>query len=383
MAKYNKNNVFVKEITMDKIIRRTLDLVKIPSVSGNMTEIKKVLTKVKEEFVNKNVFIREFAYENASPVMLLSNHEDLDFDILTIGHLDVVPAEEKMFAPILENGCIYGRGSLDMKAQISVNLASLEYVLENYPALKFGALITTDEETTSNGIRALDKHEDIRAKIVFDNDAGTLFTVIEKYKHPVSVKITAEGTAAHSSRPWLGDNAVHNLMNCLQDMHKNFPYYAKDICSPDNNWVDTMVVTAFNSPATLNVVPASAEALINFRLTEKTSLEQLENILEKCCIDNRCRFEILLSSCGVYMDANHPIIQKYIQIAEEITQHKIEIDRMGGATDSRPFGKKSIVIMHGLNGEGEHSNHEYVEIDSILKLVEIQQRFIDDYASRS
>lgn len=364
---------------MEKIIQRLLALIKIPSISGDEVNIAKVLEMVKNEFERPGIFIREFKFEEASPILLVANCEVLDFDILTVGHLDVVPAEPKMFEPQIRDGHIFARGGLDMKASISINLSSLEYVCQTHPDLKFGVLITTDEETTSAGIKALDKHENIKAKIVLDNDAGTLMTLIEKYKHPVSVKIKATGFAAHSSRPWHGVNAINKLMETLKDLENHFVCYEKGQNRPETHWVDTMVVTAFNSPQTYNVVPASAEAWVNFRLTEKTSLEQLEKILEQCCQPHFCQYEIVLSSCGMYMDANHPIIKRYREIASEIIGQEIKVDCLNGATDSRVFAEKSVVIMQGLNGTGEHGDNENVEIDSIYKLAEIQQRFIDDY----
>ncbi len=45
-----------------------------------------------------------------------------DFDILTVGHLDVVPAPKKIFVPNIEGNKLYGRGSGDMKSQIAIAL---------------------------------------------------------------------------------------------------------------------------------------------------------------------------------------------------------------------------------------------------------------------
>lgn len=155
----------------------------------------------------------------------------MSFDILTIGHVDVVPAAEHMFTPVISDGKIHARGACDMKSQIAVNPGS--------PALcrpvsrsEIRVLITTDEETTSNGIRQLARQDLPDARIVLDNDSGSLFCLTEKYKHPVSVRLKARGEAAHSSMPWFGKNAVIGLIGCINDLQKHFPYYAKNAQIP-------------------------------------------------------------------------------------------------------------------------------------------------------
>lgn len=365
---------------MEKVVARALELIKIPSVSGNREAIRKIIGIVKNEFEGKGFFVTEYHFEEADPVLLLANTPEMSFDILTIGHLDVVPAAEHMFTPVINDGKIHARGACDMKSQIAVNLEALLYAAR-YPDLKFGVLITTDEETTSNGIRQLARQDLPDARIVLDNDSGSLFCLTEKYKHPVSVRLKARGEAAHSSMPWFGKNAVIGLIGCIDDLQKHFPYYAKNAQIPGDTWVDTMTVTAFNSPTTYNVVPAEAEARINFRLTEKTSLQKLEEILAECAEKHDCSYEILLSSSGVYMDANHPIIRKYRQVAVQVLGRELSVGHSCGATDSRPFGQKSTIIMHSVDGGDLHGDHEYVVISSILQLLEIQKKFIDEAAA--
>lgn len=359
---------------MEKLISDIVELMKIKSVSGRQAEIRTVLDKVKTEYGKDGVYVSEWEFDGASPVMLLANCPGYDFDVVTIGHLDVVPAEDRLFEPRIEGNRLYGRGGLDMKASVAVCLETLRYCVGKN--IRFGVLITTDEETSSGGMKAMQKEDIINARIVLDTDSGDLTHLVEKYKHPVSVELTAKGENAHSSRPWEGVNAVNALIDTIRELEKTFPRYEKDNM-PQTPWIDTMVVTAFNSPTTYNVVPAEASARLNFRLTEKTTLPQLEEILEKAGRPYGCSHKVLLSSRGVYMNAQAPEIQQYLKIAEKITGHKIEISTSCGATDSRMFADKSVIIMHSINGAGMHGDNEYAEIDSILALAEIQKAFVD------
>ena len=60
-----------------------------------------------------------------------------------------------MFAPKIEDGRMYGRGTLDMKSFAAVAMNSMHYVLEHKPAVKFGVILSTDEEQGSKSLLRL------------------------------------------------------------------------------------------------------------------------------------------------------------------------------------------------------------------------------------
>ena len=129
-----------------------------------------------------------------------------------------------------------------------------------------------------------------------------------------------------------------------------------------------------------NVISNHAEALLDFRLTEKSAVENLRQNLDKCMIDG-VTYKIVSESTPVVMDEKNPYILDYKKFAEEILEQKIEFEHIGGATDSRSFAiRGSIVIMHSGTGEGMHAKGEFVEIDSVKKIAEIQTRFLNKLA---
>ena len=361
---------------MEKLIKNIVEMIKIKSISGNWAEIAKVFQWIEQNYAQKGIYINKINFPDASPVMVLANCKGYSFDVAAIGHVDVVPAPEKLFKPKVKGNLLYGRGAFDMKSSVAVCLETLLYTVGK--KIKYGVILTSDEETTSNGMKALQKADKIKAKIVFDPDSGdNIGKLVEKYKHPVSVELTAKGKNAHSSRPWDGINAVNAIINAIKMLEKYFPQYQSGHKTPKSTWVDTMVVTALNSPVTYNVVPAEATARINFRLTEKTSLKKLKSILSEVCNKCDCSYKILLSSCGVYMSVKKPEIKQYIKVAEKALGKKLQITHSCGATDSRMFADKSAVIMHSVSGANPHSDDECAEISSILALAEIQKAFID------
>ena len=94
-------------------------------------------------------------------------------------------------------------------------------------------------------------------------------------------------------------------------------------------------------------------------------------------------YKIVSESTPVVMDENNPYILDYKAFAEKILGQKLEFEHIGGATDSRSFAVKgSIVIMHSGTGEGMHASGEYVVIDSVEKLADIQIKFLDKLAGK-
>ena len=65
------------------------------------------------------------------------------------------------------------------------------------------------------------------------------------------------------------------------------------------------------------------------------------------------------------------------KIAEETIGRPLKISQMCGGTDARMFADRSVIVMHSVNGENAHGDGEYVEIESVKKLLEIEKKYID------
>ena len=95
------------------------------------------------------------------------------------------------------------------------------------------------------------------------------------------------------------------------------------------------------------------------------------------------KFEIVSESTPVVMDEDNPYILDYKRFAENIMGRKIEFEHIGGATDSRSFAVKgSVVIMHSGTGDGMHALNEYVDIESVKQIADIQIKFLEHLANK-
>lgn len=360
------------------------NLIRYKTTTGNLPEIDKCLNYCKSLFDNTNALVDICKYNDASPVLFIRNKDVLDFDVVILGHLDVVPAPDEMFSPLIKDGKMFGRGTLDMKSFAAVAFNSMFHVLENNLNLKFGIILSTDEEKGSASTHAFMKqYPEISAKIVLDNDVGgDILKIVSKCKNPVFVKIIAEGLEAHGSTPWDGIDANEKLMMTCANIRKLYPYFSKELPMPKNKWQDTVHFASIKGGDVANIISNHAEALCDFRLTELSSIADLKKNLDKC-MEKGVTYKIVSESTPVVMDEKNQYILDYKAFAENILGKTIEFEHIGGATDSRSFAVKgATVIMHSGTGDGMHANGEYVEIDSVEKIAEIQIKFLDKLARK-
>ncbi len=360
------------------------ELIRFKTETGNLSEIDKCLSYCDNLFKNSGAIVDICRYEGTSPVLFIRNQETEDFDVIVLGHLDVVPAADEMFSPYIKDGKMYGRGTLDMKSFAAVAFNSMFHVLQNKLNLRFGIILSTDEEKGSASTHAfMAAHPNISAKIVLDNDVGgDILKIVSKCKNPVFVKIIAEGLEAHGSTPWEGIDANEKLIMTCANIRKIYPYFSKELPEPENKWQDTVHFASIKGGEVSNIISNHAEALCDFRLTETSSVDNLKKNLDKC-MEKGVIYKIVSESTPVVMDENNPYILDYKAFAESILGQKIEFEHIGGATDSRSFAVKgSIVIMHSGTGEGMHASGEYVVVDSVEKIADIQIKFLDKLAEK-
>lgn len=365
------------------VIAVAQELMKFRTETGNREQINKCLQYCRNLLENSGAIIEIAEFDKASPVLFIRNRRTEDFDALCLGHLDVVPAADEMFVPQIRDGKLFGRGSLDMKSFAAVALNSMEHVLQNNLDLNFGIILSTDEEKGSASTHAfMETHPEISAKIVLDNDTGgDIHKIVSKCKNPVFVKLIAKGLEVHGSTPWEGIDANEMMIKVLGNIRKIYPYYSQNGAIPADQWIDTVHVAKLHGGEVSNVICGESEALLDFRLTENSSIENLKKNLDSCMIDG-VNYVIVSESTPVVMDENNRYIQEYKKFAEAIMGEKIEFEHIGGATDSRAFAVKgSTVIMHSGTGEGMHTAGEYVVIDTVRQIADIQIKFLEKLAA--
>lgn len=360
------------------LIKTIEDLVRFKTETGNAKKIDKCLDYIKASFSGTEAIVKIERFDDASPVIYIANNEDMRQNVLVLGHIDVVKAADDMFEPYIEDGKMYGRGTLDMKSFAAVAMNSMHYVLEHKLPVKFGIILSSDEEQGSKSTHAfMERYPELNADVVLDNDVGgDIGEIINKCKNPVFVKLLAVGKQAHGSTPWDGLDANEMLMRTLGNLRQDYPYFDINSGKPADTWIDTMHAAKIGGGEVSNIIAGNAYALLDFRLTENSTIAGLEENLKKACMPG-VTYEIVSVSTPVVMSENNPQILAYKALAEKVMGREIKFVQIGGATDARLFAEKgATVIMHSGTGEGMHADGEYVVLQSVEELAKIQIEYL-------
>ena len=124
------------------------------------------------------------------------------------GHLDVVPGREGQFEPFVDGDRLIGRGAYDMKGALAAMMCALKD-LEHQDAVRVRFVCVPDEESE-------DLDERSTEAFVASGQGGDFAITGEptdmhigvEAKGVLVMRIVVQGRSAHSSTPWLGDNAV-------------------------------------------------------------------------------------------------------------------------------------------------------------------------------
>jgi acetylornithine deacetylase/succinyl-diaminopimelate desuccinylase-like protein len=158
------------------------------------------------------------------------------------GHVDTVLAEPAdwsvdPWSGEIRDGCVWGRGALDMKSQVAAEVAAATALAEEgwRPAAgELLVIVTADEEAgAEHGAQWLCReHPDtVRCDFMVNEGAGEIvhfdgrrvYGVCVAEKGVFRFTLTTHGVAGHASIPRIGDNALTKLAPLLQAMRDRQP----------------------------------------------------------------------------------------------------------------------------------------------------------------
>ncbi len=184
-------------------------------------------------------------------------------------HMDTVPP---FIASSEDAEFIHGRGSCDAKGIIAAQIFAAER-LRAEGVNDVGLLFTVDEELSSAGAQAANKHTLARECRYLINGEPTDSRLATGTKGSVRVSITTEGRAAHSAYPEAGESAIEKLLDILDEIRT---------CEwPEDSFFGTTTcnIGVLSGGTRPNVIPDKARAELQIRLG--IDIEQGKAVLEK------------------------------------------------------------------------------------------------------
>ncbi|HKX12917.1 MAG TPA: M20/M25/M40 family metallo-hydrolase [bacterium] len=355
--------------------------------------------------------------------------------LLMLGHLDVVPAEAKdwqspPFTPTIREGYLYGRGALDMKSLVAMEVQTFVKIHREGKPLQGDLVLalTADEEAGAKfGAQFLiEQHWDKIAADYVLNEGSVGQDRKGKHLYPIQVaekgvawiRLKAQGSPGHGSMP-SKDNAVAILLTAMERLtgkqppirkteisaeflrrladHESFPtsFAMRHLFSPPLRWLagtffadmiasdkvlnamlrDTLVPTVLKAGFKTNVIPSEAVGEIDARLLPGRSPEEFLAEVQNKIEDLSVEAELLSQSQPDASPFDTPFFAAFEQAIRQADHQALVLPFISpGATDSRFFREKGIVA-YGLiplllkpeDLAGLHGKDERIPVDELKR----------------
>lgn len=295
-----------------------------------------------------NVWATNKHFDKSKPTLLLNSHHDTVYPNSAYTN--------DPFKAIIKDGKLYGLGSNDAGGCLVSLLATFThfYAQEN---LKYNLVIVASAEEESSGSNGLNSMLPIIPNIdVAIVGEPTLMNLAVAEKGLVVFDAVVEGTPSHAAHP-NNNNSIYNAIEVLQ-WFKDFKFDKPSEALGDVK----MTVTQINAGSQHNVVPAHVDLVIDVRVNDAYSNQEIANILQKKspCTSITPRSLRLNSSA---ISTNHDLVKAGIAIGRQ-------------TYGSPTLSDQSVLTCQSLKlGPGDstrsHSADEFIYLAEIEEGIEI------------
>ncbi|MEP6649554.1 MAG: succinyl-diaminopimelate desuccinylase [Lapillicoccus sp.] len=187
-----------------------------------------------------------------------------DERVVLAGHIDTVPLTDPPNLPTQRVGDeLVGRGTVDMKGGVAVQLKLAQQVLEPRRDVTYVFYEGEEIDGEFNGLAHLgaDRPE------VLDADFAVLLeptkgAIEGGCKGTLRAEIIIKGIAAHSARPWNGHNAIHDAGEVLRRL---VAYEAQTVTVDGLDYHEALQAVGIQGGIAGNVIPDRCVVAVNYR----------------------------------------------------------------------------------------------------------------------
>jgi putative selenium metabolism hydrolase len=269
-------------------LRLLVGLVRIPSLSGEEGAAADFLLRAVRTFCDVEIgpggAVVGQLKRGKGPTLLLT------------GHLDTVPPGNEAawsvppFSGEVREGCLFGRGAVDMKGAIAAQVAGASRALTEIQGTLLFAYVT-HEETAEGAVlaRVLDKFP--KPDLVILGEPTDLRLGIGHRGRAV-LKVEARGRTAHASMPELGDNAIERLVCALPKL-LSLPLPSDPMLGKG-----TVTPVAVSTPTSGPIVPDRCTVLLDRRVVRGERPDSVLSLYKE--LDLGVRVEIVREELRAY-----------------------------------------------------------------------------------
>jgi succinyl-diaminopimelate desuccinylase len=252
-------------------IELTRALCDIESVSGNEESIADAVLAALQDARHLDLF-------RDGDAIVARTSLGRDRRVVIAGHLDTVPVNGNLPSRI-EDGELWGRGTVDMKGGVAVQL-KLAAELTN-PRVDL-TWIWYDHEEVSESLNGLGRLSRVRPDLLEGDFAilgePTAGIIEGGCNGNLRVEVRAFGRRAHAARAWAGHNAIHDLAPVLSILAN---YSPREVEVEGLVYREGLNAVGIGGGVAGNVIPDEAMVHINYRFApSRTGAEAVEHLRE-------------------------------------------------------------------------------------------------------
>lgn len=293
------------------------------------------------------------------------------------GHLDVVPARAEQFEPRIEGDRLIGRGAYDMKGALAAMMCALKD-LEGQRDVRVRLVCVPDEESEELDERCTDAvvASGLGGVFAITGEPTDLHIGVEA-KGVLAMRIVVHGRAAHSSTPWLGDNAVLKAIDVFRQI-ESLPFTRESSEMFDRPSINLGRIEGGDA---LNKVPDRCTMAVDVRyLPGQDPARILEQVRAIADID----VERTFLHPPVSVARSDPYVRA---LREAVRGLEPGIERLSvgrdGASDAASFLEAGIpAVEFGPSGAGHHGPEEWVSLASLRRYRRALGEFVRIVAAR-
>jgi acetylornithine deacetylase/succinyl-diaminopimelate desuccinylase-like protein len=301
-------------------------------------------------------------------------------------HLDTVGVEHMEGDPFdgrIEDGRVYGRGSVDTKATLAVLLTLLEDVAANQLELEPTLLLVGTISEEMGGLLGAHRFQEWLSSNGEQPDSlvvaePTLCAPVHGHKGGLGMEICVHGHAAHSSKPHLGANAITaaaRIVLALEAEHQRLG--SQEPTTPMGT--GTLSITEIGGGLARNIIPDECRVYAGRRVAPGEDPDAI--YLELCELARQAAaplpVEVTMAngrtSPAFYQDADTPVVQVLAGLAgcppETATYGS-------NALVYRPIADQIVVFGPGSIDQA-HKAEEWIEISELDRAADIYRRWLN------
>ena len=348
----------------DRLAKRTLELVDIPSESRHEAAIRAHVREAVpgaygEVYAGDEAFLWARERRPGAPLLVLA------------GHYDTVPAQGNIPGR-LEDGWVVGCGASDMKGGVAVALELVRELGASKPGPVDVALLLFGREELPPSFNPLPAlfhgcplvHEADLAVLLEPTDLEIQAGCVGN----VTARVTFHGRSGHSARPWLADNAIHRAIDGLSRVAGHERREAVVAGLP---FFEVVSVTRIEGGVADNVVPGSAVVTINLRYPPDRAPHEAEDLL-RTLLPTDATVDVVGNSPPGDVSVGAPLARSLLDAGE------FSVAPKQAWTNVADFTSRDIPAVNFGPGATRyaHAVDERVEIASLVRAYEALRRVV-------